>query len=439
MKKQISFKDTLSIGFLLFAIFFGAGNVIFPPFLGLQAGKNVWIATIGFIIADVGLSLLSTIAVSISGENFENMATRVSPKFATVFSILIYMMLGPLCVIPRIGAVSASLSIIPLVSGSPYAQLLSVLFIGVFFVITYILAVNPGKILNIIGKIITPALLLIILVIISKAIITPIGSFSAPLEDYATNPFFRGFIEGYQTLDAIGALVIALVIISSIKQLGVTHSKDIVTITIKSGIIASIALGLVYFALGYLGATCGSLPGELKDGSDLLVVAMIHLFGKPGLIILGIMVTLACLTTSVGLGSSFAEYFSKFFKDKRMGYKVSLFLLCLVSFVLSNSGLTTILKVSFPALLILYPVTITLILLTFIDKVKHLKRPIYILAISASLIFGILQVCYDYNILLGGITSLFKHLPFVTVRLGWIIPSMFAGLIGVFIPYTEKN
>ena len=437
MKKQIGFKNTVSIGFLLFAIFFGAGNVIFPPFLGLQAGKSLWIAIIGFIIADVGLSLLSTIAVSISGENFENMATKVSPTFASVFAILIYMMLGPLCVIPRIGAVSASLSVIPLVSGFAYAKYIAVLFIAIFFVATYILAVNSGKLLDIIGKVITPALLLVILIIIAKAIITPIGGYSAPVGDYATNPFFRGFLEGYQTLDAIGALVIALVVISSIKQLGVTDSKDIIKITIKSGIVASISLGLVYFALGYLGASCGTLAGEFENGSDLLVVAMINLFGKPGLIILGIMVTLECLTTSVGLGSSFAEYFSKFFKDKKKGYKISLALLCIVSFILSNSGLPTILKVSYPALLILYPVTITLISLTFLDKIKYLKRSIYICAISASFIFGVLQVCNDLNLSLGIITKLFKSIPFVSLGFGWIIPTIICSLIATLIPCKE--
>ncbi|SHJ82575.1 branched-chain amino acid:cation transporter, LIVCS family [Hathewaya proteolytica DSM 3090] len=438
MKTNIKFKETLSIGFMLFAIFFGAGNVIFPPFLGMQSGENVWVSVIGFIIADVGLSLICTIAVAISGENFENIAARVSPKFATIFSILVYMMLGPLCAIPRIGAVSASLSIIPLVGDSPLSLYFSVGFIAIFFIATYLLAANPGKLLDFIGKIITPVMLILIVVIIIRAIVNPIGTFANPVGQYATSPFFKGFIEGYQTLDAVGALVIALVVISSIKQLGVTESKDVVRITIKSGIIASICLGLVYFGLGYLGATCGSLNGTFKDGGDLLVAAMLNLFGKPGLILLGFVVTMACLTTSVGLSSSFAEYFSKFFKDEKSGYNIVLLLLCAFSFILSNLGLSTILKVSLPALLIIYPITITLIALVFVDKLIHLKRPIFVSAIVFALLFGVLQVCNDFNLTLGVVSSVYKKIPLVSLGLGWIIPTIAGGLIGTLIPAKKQ-
>ena len=433
MKKNLKFLEILSIGFLLFAIFFGAGNVIFPPLLGRNAGTNVWTSMIGFIIADVGLSLICIVAVALSGENFENMSKKISPKFATFFSVIVYLTLGPLCVIPRIGATASELSILPLFSGSKYASIAGIIFIALFFIATYLLAVNPSKLLDLIGKIMTPALLILIAVIIIKALVSPIGTFSQPIGDYAIMPFFKGFIDGYQTLDAVGALIISLVVINSVKQLGVTEPKDIAKNTILSGIIASISLTVVYLALGYIGASSAPL-GEFADGGQLLVAAMQYLFGKSGLVMLGLVITLACLTTAIGLGSSFAEYFSKFTKNPEKGYRVILMILCVLSFILANLGLGNILKVSLPILLILYPVTIVLIFVSLIDKAIPLKSSIYVGSMIFAFIMAVIQVCETYGLGLTSIIDTAKMVPLYSLGIGWIIPSILGGIIGALIP-----
>lgn len=438
MKKNLKFSEILSIGFLLFAIFFGAGNVIFPPLLGSSAGTNVWTSMIGFIIADVGLSLICIVAVALSGEDFENMARKISPKFATFFSVIVYLTLGPLCVIPRIGATSSELSVIPLVAGSKYATIAGVIFIALFFVITYALAANPSKLLDLIGKIITPALLIIIAIIVVKAIISPIGTFSAPTGDYATMPFFKGFIDGYQTLDCVGALVISLVVINSVKQLGIKEPKNIAKNTILSGIVASIFLILVYFSLGYIGASSAPL-GTFSDGGKLLVAAMQNLFGKPGLIMLGLVITLACLTTSIGLASSFAEYFSKFTKNPEGSYKKILMAVCIFSFVLANLGLSTILSVSLPVLLVLYPVTIVLIFATLLDKVIPLNKSVFVGSMLCAFIMGLLQVCESYGISMGILLDLVKKIPLYSLGIGWVIPSILGGILGSFIPCKNTS
>ncbi|CAM2852438.1 branched-chain amino acid transport system II carrier protein [Hathewaya histolytica] len=437
MKKTLKLSEVISIGLMLFAVFFGAGNVIFPPLLGQEAGTKVWSAVTGFIVSDVGLALVTIIAITLSGGSFDKLANKVSPKFSKVISIIVYLTIGPLCVIPRTGAVSYEMSALPLISPSfTNKWIISIIFTSIFFLLTYFLALNPSKVVDFIGKFLTPILLLLIGVIVLKSFITPIGIPSAPIESYASNAFFKGFINGYLTLDALGAIVICTIVLNAIKQYGIKDSKGIIKYTIICGVIACIGLMIVYFSLGYLGATSKVL-GEAKDGGQLLAIIVIHLFGKSGIILLGGVVTFACLTTSIGLVVAFAEYFEKLYP--KFQYKKIIAIVCIFSFIISNLGLSAILKLTIPVLLVLYPVIIILIFLSLLDKLIGSKKLVYYFGITVAFIVSVIQVLDNLNITLPYISRVTKYIPLYNLGIGWIIPSILAALLGSLIPNKLKN
>lgn len=437
MKNSLKFSEILSIGLLLFAIFFGAGNMIFPPALGQAAGTNTWIAILGFIAADVGLSLLAIIAVALADGNFNKLASRVHPKFAKFFIIVIYMAMGPLCIVPRTGAVSYEMSVIPLLpQGFQGGWIARILFTFTFFIITYFLALNPSKLVDRIGKILTPALLLMIGVVTITSIVSPIGSFSAPIGAYAHTPFLRGFLDGYLTLDAVGALIVAIIVINAIKERGVKEPKLIAKNTIYSGIIASLSLLIVYFSLSYLGASSASL-GQTKDGVTILTNVMSHLFGTSGILLLGLIITFACLTTSVGLVSAFGNYFAEL--SSKLSYKKIIGLVCLFSFIVSNLGLSVILKVTEPLLLMIYPLTIILILVSFIDKYINSNSKVYIGAMICAFVISFIQVIEGLGFTFSPLYEIAHMIPLYDVGIGWLIPSIIGGLIGLFVPYKTAK
>lgn len=224
MKATLSTKDTIIIGFMLFALFFGAGNMIYPPELGQYAGTNVWKAMGGFLLTGVGLPLLGIIAIAITGRDAKGLADKAHPVFGTAFTVILYLSIGPLFAIPRTGTVSYEIGALPFLSSVP-AWLSLLLFTLVFFGITYYLALNPTKIVDRVGKILTPIKFTIIFIIIVKAILTPMGVIGTPDVSYSNGSFFKGFLEGYKTMDALASIVFGIVVINAIKGRGVTSKR----------------------------------------------------------------------------------------------------------------------------------------------------------------------------------------------------------------------
>lgn len=428
MKKTLNFSQLLSVGLLLFAIFFGAGNVIFPPVLGQSAGTNMWIAVLGFIVADVGLSLLAIIAVALIGQNFNDLTNKVNVKFSKIFTIVIYLAIGPLCAIPRTGIVSYETSLTSIISNDFQHQwLLRLTFTFIFFLITYIFALNPSKLLDSIGKFMTPILLFLIGLIVVKAIITPIGTVSEPTGVYITKPFFQGFLNGYLTLDALAGLILSGLVVSSIKQMGVSDTKSIAKNTIKSGILASILLVIVYFALGYIGASSSSL-GLTNNGAALLSLISYKLLGQYGILVLGLVVTFACLTTSIGITSSFANYFSSI--SKKFSYKRIVLIVCIFSFVMSNLDLTTLLAINEPFLTLIYPIAIVLILVSLVNKFIDFDSTTYIFGMIFAFVINLINILEKFNLTFEPIINLVHKIPLYDLGIGWLIPSIIGCLIG---------
>ncbi|SUI99711.1 LIV-II [Sporosarcina pasteurii] len=367
----MTLRKNFIIGLMLFALFLGAGNIIFPPALGQMAGDNLVIAMLGFLITGVGLPLVAVLAIANSntGESggLQSIASRVHPAFGVIFTMIIYMAIGPFFGIPRTATVSYEIGIVPFltkeVAQSNWPLLV---FTIVFFTITVVLALNPAKLVDRIGKILTPILFVIIGALVIKSLITPMGNIQEAHGDYASQPFFRSFVEGYLTMDVIAALVFGIIIINALKVEGITKKEPAFKATIIAGIIAAIGLTLVYVSLGYIGATSVEAIGLQDNGGAILALASKFLYGGAGSTILALTIIFACLTTSIGLVSACAQFFEETFPQ--LPYKVYVFLFAGFSTIIGNFGLTQLIKISIPVLMMVYPLAIVLMLMSFIDK-----------------------------------------------------------------------
>lgn len=437
---ELSKKQVLSLGLMLFALFLGAGNIIFPPFLGQQAGTNIWIAVAGFLVTGVGLPLLAVIAIGRSG-NLQTLAGRVHPTFGIVFTIIVYLAIGPFFGIPRTATVTYEVGLHPFLSEAAGQSFLPLLLLSlIFFALSVWLSLNPSKLVHRIGSIITPVLLIVLSILAIKSIISPIGTMSSPAEGYVTNSFFNGFLEGYLTMDTIGGLAFGIVVISALKNLGVTNQTTITKTVGKAGIIAAAGLALVYLALTYLGASSVNEIGMLDNGAAVISASTKILFGNIGSIILAAAITLACLTTSVGLITSCAHFFSM--QVPALSYKKIVYILAIFSTVIANVGLSKLIAISLPILSFIYPLAIVLILLSFIHPYFKGYSAVYAGGIIATGIISFCDALLSAGMNLGAIGHFVSSLPLSAQGIGWLIPGIIGCLIGYGIAVTfdrERN
>ncbi|MBM7584971.1 LIVCS family branched-chain amino acid:cation transporter [Bacillus pakistanensis] len=427
-EKALSKGQVLTIGLMLFALFFGAGNMIFPPFLGQQAGENVWTGIIGFLITGVGLPLLGIIAIARTGGDLQTLATRVSPTYGIIFSVIMYLAIGPLFGIPRTSTVAYEIGVIPfLAEGTPKYGLTLFIYTIIFFGVTMWLAMNPSKIVDRIGNVLTPALLIILIILVVKSILTPMGEAQAPQGDYIEGPFFKGFLEGYLTMDTIAALVFGIVVINAIKEKGVASRHSLTKVCITAGIIAAMLLALVYLSLSYIGATSGGAIGIKDNGGAILSASAAHLFGSLGTIILGLAITFACLTTSIGLVSACAQYFAKI---SPVSYKLLVVILSIFSAIIANVGLTQLIAFSLPVLIIIYPLAIVLILLSFMHNWFNGYSTVYIGALIPTGIVSFVDGLKTAGLDVSFATDTLSFLPFFNEGIGWLIPAIVGAIIG---------
>lgn len=435
--KELSKKDLVFVGLMLFSLFFGAGNLIFPPFLGQMAGDKVWIALGAFLITAVGFPILGVIAVAKSG-GLENLARRVHPVFAIIFTILIYLSIGPCLGIPRAGSLPFEMVVAPYLPQGMSESLARLLFTLVFFSVAYWLSLSPTKLVDRMGKVLTPTLLLLILVVVIGSIFNPIGAYGEASGAYVDSPFVTGFLEGYLTMDTIAALNFGIVIALAIKAKGVNEEKYVISTSIKAGFIAGALLVVIYAVLAHLGAASGGRFGATTNGAVTLTNVTTYLFGKSGAVLLAALFTLACLTTSVGLITSCSQYFATL--TNKITYKNWVRILALSSMTLANMGLTKILSVSVPLLNMIYPIAIMLIVLAMLDKFLKENKLVYPLTILFTGIVSVMHGLEGMGIELGA--KLLGGLPLYTQGLGWVVPAVIGILIGVassFVKGREKE
>lgn len=417
-------KDILIIGFALFSMFFGAGNLIFPPYIGISSGSSWLISFLGFILADVGIILLSIIAISKAG-SLQNVIGRAGKKFGITLEFLMMLCLGPILVIPRTGATTFEMSILPLAKNfNP------VLFSVIFFSITLLLTIKPTKVMDIIGKFLTPILLLSLAFLIVKGIVSPIGN----LEDVnSSDLFITGVTQGYQTMDALGIGGIVALIMTSLVSKGYTDRNENISLAIKSALIACVGLTVVYGGLTFLGATASSLYDTNISQTALLINITHQLLGSTGTIMLAIVVGFACLTTSIGLTSVTGKFFEDF-TNKKLKYEHIVIFICVFSAIVSNFGVDKIIQIAIPILSLIYPVTIVLVVMNIFKKIipndMTLKGAAY-----ATLLISLLNVIDSL-----GLSIQFVHqIPLANLGFNWILPAIIGGIVFSFIPAKSKS
>ncbi|MGL5717583.1 MAG: branched-chain amino acid transport system II carrier protein [Paraclostridium sp.] len=419
-------KDIVVIGFALFAMFFGAGNLIFPPFLGVTSGQSWLTGFGGFILADVGLALLAVAAATKCGGDVNKILHKPGKGFAIVLGTAIMVCLGPLLAIPRTAATTFEMGIQPVVGNAINPVIFSIVFFGLVLVLT----IKPSKVVDIIGKILTPALLVALAVLIIKGIVTPLGTINP--DTMIDNVFSNGVSQGYQTMDALGAVAFSTIIIASIHSKGYTSDKDKMSISIKAGIVAGIGLCLVYGGLTYLGATVSKMYIG-QDVSTISQTALIvgiteSLLGYPGKVILGVIVALACLTTAIGLTSATGQYFTKITNGK-LKYEVVVIIVAVFSAVVSNFGVDKIIQISAPILNMIYPATMLLVVMTLLsDKIKNdnaFKGAAYV-----TIVVSVLTVM---NV------PFMDKLPLAPLGFNWIVPAIIGGILGNLVKSNKSK
>lgn len=416
-------KDILIIGFALFSMFFGAGNLIFPPYIGLTSGNNWLISFLGFILADVGIILMSIIAVAKAG-SLQNVIGRTGKKFGIVLEVLMMLCLGPILVIPRTGATTFEMSILPLFNNiNPY------IFSIIFFALTLILTIKPTKVMDIIGKFLTPVLLSALLFLIIKGILYPIGDLN---KVNSNDLFITGVTQGYQTMDALGiGGVVALVMTSFINK-GYKEKNENINLTIKASLIACTGLTIVYCGLTYLGATASTLYDSNISQTTLLINITSAILGNFGTVLLAIIVGFACLTTSIGLTSVTSKYFEDL-TNKKLKYEYIVICICTFSALVSNLGVDKIIQIAIPILSLIYPVSIVLVVMNIFKNIFTkditLKGAAY-----STLIISLLTIIDSFGINI----NIIHKLPFSSLGFNWVIPAILGGLLATLL-FDDKK
>lgn len=412
--KRLGNTQIMALGFMTFALFLGAGNIIFPAAAGLQSGGQLWLVTLGFLLTGVGLPLLTVVALARVGGGLQSLTRPLGKLAGTAFAIAVYLAIGPLFATPRTAVVSYEIALGSFVEHSWWALLL---YSSLYFAVVLYLAMSPGKILERIGQLITPVLLLALVLLGLAAVFRPAGLPGPGALPYSQTPLSSGFLDGYLTMDALGALVFGVVIAAAIRSQGVTELNKVTRYSIQAGVIAAIGLSLVYVSLFYLGATSYGIAAEASNGGQVLAAYVQHAFGVPGSLLLGVVITLACLTTATGLLAACGEYFEQLWGIR---YSRTVVFFTLFSWAVSNQGLTQLIKVSVPVLVGLYPLAIVLVLLSLAQKLWYNPRPVIRTAMLVTLVFGILDASSAAGF--TGLSSLLDYLPLAGQQMAWLLP-----------------
>ncbi|NQP31442.1 branched-chain amino acid transport system II carrier protein [Streptococcus suis] len=430
-------------GLLLFGMFFGAGNLIFPPALGILSGEYFWPAILGFVVSGVGIAVIALIVGTLNPKGYvHEISRKISPLFATVYLVALYLAIGPFFAIPRTATTSFEVGIAPLL-GEANLGIWLFGFTALYFVAAYLIALNPSQILNSIGRILTPvfAILIVILVVLGAIKYGSISPLPAAEAYSAGQAFGTGFIEGYNTLDALASIAFSVVAVNTLKQLGFSSKKEYVSTIWSVGLVVALAFSALYVGLAFLGNHF-PVPSdvlaskEIHKGVYVLSQATQAIFGPGAQIFLAAMVIVTCFTTTAGLIVSTGEFFAERFP--KFSYKVYATVFTLIGFGIANLGLSKIIAFSIPALLVLYPITICIVLITIVNKFVPLSKP------GMQLTVGVVTVLALVEVLAGqfgwsGISNLIGALPFAAQSLSWITPAVVGILLSLFLPNKQTS
>lgn len=414
-------KDIILTGFALFAMLFGAGNLIFPPKVGFDVGEMWEAATLGFFITGIGIPLLAIISAAYAGKDLDDFANRVSPKFSKVFNVVLILAIGPFLALPRTGATAYEMAVLPHTNGAD-VDMFKYIFLFIYFVVVLMFSIRANAVIERVGKVLTPILIIILTIIIVKGVFFPLGE--PVVVETMTNPFKYGFYNGYQTMDTLGAIVFSSIIIKAIRNGRNLTVKQEMKFLSSSSIIAVCGLAVVYGGLLYIGATSNGIFQGAKT-TQLLNEIVDRMLGRSGNLVLGICVTGACLTTAIGLTATVGDYFSKLLNTT---YEKVVIITTIISFIFAGFGVDIIVKISAPILTLIYPIAIVLIILNFFkNKIK--TNSIYVGAVVGASLVGAYEMAQVLSINTSEIlTVIYRSLPLNSFGLAWILPSIICAI-----------
>ncbi|MFJ4142724.1 branched-chain amino acid transport system II carrier protein [Pseudomonas sp. NPDC089734] len=415
--KVLKGQDVLALGFMTFALFVGAGNIIFPPIVGLQAGPNVWMAALGFLVTAVGLPVVTVIALAKVGGAMDDLSSPIGKIAGGILAAVCYLAVGPLFATPRTATVSFEVGLAPLTGESPLALFLYSL---VYFLVVFWVSMYPGRLLDTVGRFLAPLKIIALAVLGIAAFMLPAGDIGSAEPAYVAAPFSQGFINGYLTMDTLGALVFGIVIVNAIRSRGVDSPRLITRYAVIAGLIAGVGLALVYISLFRLGSGSHAVAAGAANGAAVLHAYVQHTFGSLGSGFLAVLISLACLVTAVGLTCACAEYFSRILP---LSYKALVIVLALFSLLVSNLGLTNLIQISIPVLTAIYPPCIVLVGLSFCKGLWNSQGRVIGPVMLVSLLFGIIDACKGagFGDHLPGVLA---NLPLSEQGLAWLVPSV---------------
>ena len=414
--KKLNKKDFLQISFMVFGMFFGAGNLIFPPLIGKESGISFYLSILGFSLSAVLIPIIAIIEVS-KFDSIENILEKIGKKFSVIFLSMLYITIGPLVAIPR--AASTSYSII--FENFSDITIIRVIYSIIFFCIIYVLCLTPNRLVNKLGKYLTPILFTLILVIFFGTVIKGVSNFTLPTEKYMKLPLLQGFLDGYSTLDALTAILFGLVIQINLRYKGLNDDKSIREYTVKSSILAGLALFAIYFIIAFLGSSTARMFPYTKNGAEILSSITYYVFGKFGFVLLAIVFTIACSSICISLLTCISEFYYK--NNNKISYRKWLLLWTFISMLLSISGLNNILSFTIPLLLLMNPITIWIIFLTVTDKIFGGDVLIYKYTTYTVTIFSLLSILPKLRVDLKLVNVILSYIPFSKYEFAWFIPT----------------
>ena len=436
--KKLTLRQLLAVASMLFGMFFGAGNLIFPASMGQLAGSRVWLAGAGLLITGVGLPLLGVAALGVSrADGLLALSSRVGRRYGLFFTCVLYLTIGPFFAIPRCATVSYAVGVQQMLPGMG-PRLGLALFTLLFFGAVLFFSLRPGELLTWIGKVLNPLFLCFLAVLVVRALASPLGAVSAaePLGAYGSNAFAAGFLEGYNTMDALAGLAFGIIVVDAIRRLGVTEPARIAKSTVAAGVFSALLMALIYLLVAVMAAQSRGLFEPAANGGEALAQIARHYFGSAGTLILAATVTVACLKTAVGLVTSCGETFVQIFPNGP-GYRVWAVGFCVFSFSIANLGLDAILAWTAPVLMFLYPLSIVLILLTLGGGLFGNDRRVLAWTVGFTVPAAVLDlVCAlprgsaAANVL-APVAGLPRWLPLADKGFGWVLPALTGFLLGL--------
>lgn len=446
MKTKLQRSERILISSMLFGLFFGAGNLIFPIILGAQAGNRLIPALTGFLITAVGIPLLGIVSIGISrSEGLLELSGRVSPGYRIFFSCALYLTIGPLFAIPRCAATSFTIGIQPLTDG--HLRLCSVIFTAAFFAAVLFFSFRPSTILDSVGKWLNPIFLVFLSILLVTVLIRPANRFTGiePSGSYTGSSFFVGFLQGYDTLDALASLAFGIIVVRTIRGLDVRETHAVAANTVKAGVLSMCLMAVIYTVTALAGAESQQLFAERLSepgftGGDAFAIIAEHYYGRAGIVLLAVTVTFCCLKTAIGLVTSCSETFSEMFPHG-LPYKGWALLFTAVSFLISNIGLSDIITLSVPVLYFLYPLAMVLIAAGIIGGSAQHTRPVYAWPVGLTFIAAIFDLARvsGLSALRPLVSAAERFLPFYSYGLGWICPAACGFLIGFILYFRRRS